>query len=114
MKNDSINYVLVGTFVVAMVAALLFAIALLTGRTGATDTYYTRYDDATGLKYGSEVLYMGFPVGQVEKIEPVVEGGKVLFELELSVTEKLRKWSVPADSVALIVYLSVVVEYATV
>ena len=56
----------------AMVVGLVISISVLSGKTGATDLYYTRYDDATGLKYGTQVLYMGFPVGQVEAIRPVV------------------------------------------
>ena len=63
MRSSKINYVAVGTFVVVVLILALASIATLTGRTGATDEYFTSYDDATGLKYGSQVLYMGFPVG---------------------------------------------------
>jgi phospholipid/cholesterol/gamma-HCH transport system substrate-binding protein len=100
MRDDRINYVLVGGFVLAMIAGLVFALAVLTGRTGATDTYYTRYDDVTGLKYGSSVLYMGFPVGQVDAIEPVVNEGRVRFRLALELDEAFTGWAVPRDSVA--------------
>jgi phospholipid/cholesterol/gamma-HCH transport system substrate-binding protein len=100
VKNDRINYVLVGGFVLAMVIALLVAAAVLSGRTGPTDTYYTRFSDATGLKFGSQVLYMGYPVGQVEQVRPVIDGDAVGFELELSVAKEFAAWKVPADSVA--------------
>ena len=100
MRDERINYVLVGAFVVAMIVALVISLALLTGRTGPTDDYYTRFDDVTGLKYGSNVLYMGFPVGQVSAIEPVVEDGQVKFDLTLALDREFATWQVPADSVA--------------
>ncbi len=37
MRSSKINYLVVGVFVVGMVVALVGSIALLTGRTGATD-----------------------------------------------------------------------------
>lgn len=100
MKNDRINYVLVGGFVLAMVAALVVTVAVLSGRTGPSDTYYTRFGDATGLKFGSQVLYMGYPVGQVEQVRPVIEDGALSFELELSIAKEFASWQVPADSIA--------------
>jgi phospholipid/cholesterol/gamma-HCH transport system substrate-binding protein len=100
MKSDRINYLLVGSFVMATIAGLTVAIALLTGRTGATDTYYTSYTDATGLKFGSQVLYMGYPVGQVEEITPMVENGNVSFRVQLEINEDFKNWQVPKDSVA--------------
>ncbi len=100
MRSDRINYLVVGSFVIAIIAGLTIAIALLTGRTGATDTYFTSYGDATGLKFGSQVLYMGYPVGQVEEITPVVENGRVSFLVRLAVNEEFKNWQVPKDSVA--------------
>jgi phospholipid/cholesterol/gamma-HCH transport system substrate-binding protein len=64
------------------------------------DTYYTSYEDVTGLKFGSQVMYMGFPVGQVEKISPELENGALLFRLELGISERFKGWKVPSDSVA--------------
>ena len=101
MKNDKINYVVVGTFVILMLAGIVVSVAMLTGRTGATDTYYTSYDDVTGLKFGSQVMYMGFPVGQVENISPELENGRLVFRLELAVTDRFKNWKVPSDSVAM-------------
>lgn len=98
MKSHKINYLVVGTFVVLMLAATIAAIAILSGRTGASDPYYTRYQDVSGLKVGSKVLFMGFPVGQIEKIEFERDKAAGLnFLVEISV---LRKWRIPADSVA--------------
>ena len=100
MKSDRINYIVVGGFVILMLTGIVISVAALTGRTGATDTYFTRYEDVTGLKFGSQVLYMGFPVGQVEKISPELENGALVFRLELALTERFKDWKVPSDSVA--------------
>ena len=100
MNNDRINYIIVGGFVILMLTGIVISVAALTGRTGATDTYYTRYEDVTGLKFGSQVLYMGFPVGQVEKISPELENGALIFRLELALTDRFKDWKVPTDSVA--------------
>lgn len=100
MKNDRINYIVVGGFVILMLAGIFISVAMLTGRTGATDRYFTSYEDVTGLKFGSQVLYMGFPAGQVESISPELEDGKLVFRLELALTDRFKDWKVPTDSVA--------------
>lgn len=99
MRDNRINYVMVGTFVLAMGAALVVALALLTGRTGATDTFYTYYANVSGLKYGTKVLFEGYPIGQIEKITPVREEGKPRFRVTMSVEDG---WQIPEDSKALV------------
>ena len=100
MNSDRINYIIVGGFVILMLTGIVVSVAALSGRTGAKDTYYTRYEDVTGLKFGSQVLYMGFPVGQVEKITPELDNGVLVFRLELALTDRFKDWQVPSDSVA--------------
>ena len=97
MYNSKINYVVVGSFVLAMLIMLIVSVALLTGRTGATDTYYAMYDNVTNLKYGTQVMYEGFPIGQVEDISPVEEHGKLRFRVDISVRQG---WRIPDDSIA--------------
>lgn len=97
MRDSRINYVLVGSFVLAMLVALVVSIALLSGRTGRTQSYYVVYDNVGGVKYGTKVLFEGFTVGQVEDIKPQRDGGKVKFKLRLGVTDG---WQIPEDSVA--------------
>jgi phospholipid/cholesterol/gamma-HCH transport system substrate-binding protein len=107
MQDSRINYVVVGVFVTAMLAALIVALSVLSGRTGATDTYYTVYDNVTGLKYGTVVLYEGYQIGQVDTIEPMAGSAPpagpatapktVMFKVIM----KVRKgWHIPEDSVA--------------
>ncbi len=97
MYDSRANYVLVGGFVLAMVTAVVIAIAFISGRTGSTDSYYAHYDNVSGVKYGTKVLYEGFAIGQVEDIEPRREGGKTSFRLRLLVR---HGWQMPEDSIA--------------
>ncbi len=99
MRSPSIHYALVGSFVIAAVAALLVSLATLTGRTTATERYSAVYDNVTGVAYGTRVFYEGYSVGQVERIEPLLRDGRQHFRVVLSVTEG---WRIPTDSVAVI------------
>ena len=100
MRNNKLNYVAVGAFVLLMVTGLVTTLTVLSGRSGPSDAYYTSYEDATGLKFGSVVLYMGYPVGQVERIAPELVEGQLRFRIDLSIGEAFRGWNVPVDSVA--------------
>lgn len=97
MNTARINYVAVGAFVAAMLVCGMIAIALLTGRTGATDSYYSVYKNVTGVKFGTQVLYEGYPIGQVERVTPVAKDGAMLFQVDYVVKEG---WQIPDDSVA--------------
>jgi len=97
MNTARINYVAVGAFVVTALVGAAVAIALLTGRTGATDAYYSVYRNVTGVKFGTQVLYEGYPIGQVEDVIPVVKNGAMLFQVDYTVKEG---WKIPGDSIA--------------
>jgi phospholipid/cholesterol/gamma-HCH transport system substrate-binding protein len=97
MKNVKLNYLIVGIFTIAVVTGLFITVSLLTGRTGATDSYYASYDNVSGIRFGTRVLYEGYPVGQVEEILPRQVDGKTRFLVELTV---VRGWKIPADSTA--------------
>ncbi len=96
MQEARINYLWVGSFVLASGLLLLVGLALLAGRTGATDEYFTVFDRVPGISTGTRVLYNGYPVGQVEALEPVQRDGRQRFRVELSVQEG---WAVAPDSV---------------
>lgn len=96
MRSSKINYLLVGVFVIGMVVALVISVALLTGRTGATDRYYSYYENVTGVKFGTQVVYEGYPIGQVEHVTPEEKDGRMRFRVEFGV---LEKWRIPADSI---------------
>ena len=97
MRDDKRNYIVVGAFVITMLAALILWIAVLSGRTGATDGYHIVYANVLGLKTGGEILYEGFPVGHIEGISPVEREGRRSYRLDVSVK---RDWPIPEDSVA--------------
>ena len=97
MRDDKLNYVVVGVFVIAMVAALATWIVMVSGRTGATDDFTVVFDNVKGLKTGVEILYEGYPVGLIEEIEPVDLEGERRFQVSVSVR---RGWPIPRDSQA--------------
>ncbi len=97
MRDDRRSYILVGAFVVAMVAALVVWLATLSGRGFAAHEYSVVYVNVLGLAEGTQVLYVGFPVGQITGIEPIERDGKRAFRIELGIR---RDWKLPDDSVA--------------
>jgi ABC-type transport system involved in resistance to organic solvents, periplasmic component len=97
MKDVRANYVVVGTFVLVMLLALAGVVALLTGRTGSTDTYVTTLANVNGVRYGTKVTYEGFVIGQVEDIVPLRSDGRTSFRVTLAVRES---WPIPEGSVA--------------
>ncbi len=96
MRSSKLNYLVVGLFVLAMIGALITTIAMLTGRTGAVDNYYAYYANVTGIKFGTQVVYEGFPIGQVEEVTPEEKVGRMLFRVDFSV---IQGWRIPKDSV---------------
>lgn len=97
MTSTKLNLTLVGSFVLLAIISLVVALSVLAGRTGATDSYYTVYESVAGLKFGSKVLFQGYPVGQVESVTPFEDAGRTRFRIELSVS---RGWKIPQDSIA--------------
>jgi phospholipid/cholesterol/gamma-HCH transport system substrate-binding protein len=49
------------------------------------------------VKYGTQVRYEGYPIGQVEGITPIVDGPGMKFRLDVSIRQG---WRIPTDSVA--------------
>jgi len=96
MRSSKINYLIVGLFVIAMIGALIVTTAMLTGRTGAVDNYYTYYSNVTGLQFGTQVVYEGYPIGQVETITPEEKDGRMRFRVDFSV---IQGWRLPKDSI---------------
>lgn len=97
MKRDNINYTLVGMVVLAALVTLLVVLYFITGRGGASVSYFTDYRNVSGLGFGAPVFYEGFRIGQVSGIEPLRENGKTRYRVELAVQ---RDWPLPDDSVA--------------
>ena len=100
MKRDNINYLMVGSFVLAMGVALVVLLFAITGRSGPIDTYYVVYDNVAGLNFGTGVFFEGYRIGQVEAVTPQPAATGMRYKLELSVQSG---WHIPSDSVATVV-----------
>ena len=87
MRDYSRSYAVVGSFVLAVVVGTVFALAWLRGRSGPTETYTTSFDHVAGIQFGTQVLYQGYRVGQVESIEPAPPEADKRFRLELAIEE---------------------------
>lgn len=97
MRDARTNYIVVGAFVLVMLAALIVSVALLTGKTGSNDLYTTQLPNVTGIKYGSKVTYEGFVVGQVEAIQGLQKDNRTWFRVTMGVQEG---WAIPEGSLA--------------
>lgn len=97
MISTRMNLAVVGAFVLAGLLTLVYVLAVLAGRTGSTESYYTVYSNVTGLKFGSQVFYEGYPIGQVTEIAPRPADGHMAFRVTLAVT---AGWQIPEDSIA--------------
>jgi phospholipid/cholesterol/gamma-HCH transport system substrate-binding protein len=86
----------VGAFVLTVFVAFLLWIAVLSGRTGATDPYYSYYDNVTGISDGTQVFFEGYRIGIVESVQPSA-GGAGRFRADFSLE---RGFAIPEDSVA--------------
>lgn len=97
MRDDRRNYVVVGTFVLAMVAALFVLLAYVARWTGSTDPYYIYFESVMGISPGTQVYFEGYPVGLLEGITRERVDGHDRFRVDISVDSG---WRIPKDSVA--------------
>jgi len=96
LRSNKINYLVVGSFVIMMLVGVVVTVAWLSGRTGPTDSYYAVYTNVTGVKFGTQVLYEGYPIGQVTQVTPEPTDGRMLFRVDFDIQ---KGWQVPDDSV---------------
>lgn len=97
MRHHKLNYVIVGLFVIAMVSIGFVSIVKISGQTRVTDDYHLVLDNVSDVKFGTQVRYEGYPIGQIEHIEPFAENNRMRFRLDVSIEEG---WKLPKDSVA--------------
>ena len=100
MKNDKINYVIVGAFVLSAFMVLIGVLFYITGNTGAKEKYYSIYNNISGVKRGTPVTYEGYRFGQVDDIQPQQTNDGVVYKIVFAVE---RGWKIPTDSKARIV-----------
>ena len=97
MKRDTVNYVAVGSFVLACMAGLMVLLLRLSGGGTAPATYHVRYQNVHGIIGGTPVFYHGYKVGQVEAVHPLTGGDGGGFQIDLSVASTQQ---IPDDSIA--------------
>ncbi|MFW2374860.1 MAG: MlaD family protein [Gammaproteobacteria bacterium] len=100
MKKDTINYFMVGSFVLAMMILLLYGLYRITGQTVGAVEYSVVFDRVQGIKDGSAVTYGGYLVGQVDSLKPINENNRTRYRLTLNIR---RDWLIPDDSSAQII-----------
>jgi len=97
MRHHRLNYILVGFFVIAMIGVAFGSFMLLSGQARDSDQYYVVMDNVADVKFGTQVRYEGYAIGQVENISPFADKGRMRFKLDVSV---LADWRIPDNSVA--------------
>ena len=107
MQKDNINYLAVGSFVIAMLLLLMVSLYHITGKGTDSDKYYVVYHNVTGINEGSSVTYGGFEVGKILEVTPQRANNETSFRLTLGVR---NGWPIPDDSTAQIVSPSILAE----
>ena len=97
MRNDKINYLVVGVFVLSAFAVLVGILFYITGNTGLKEKYYSIYDNVSGVKRGTLVTYEGYRFGQVDNIKPQQTSDGVVYKIIFTVE---KGWKIPTDSKA--------------
>lgn len=97
MRQDHINYLAVGSFALAALALLLWAMLRISGTQAEMDRYYVSFPNITGIQVGSTVTFKGYQVGRVAHIEPTRRDTTTVFRLDLDIS---KGWPIPADSTA--------------
>ena len=109
MRDPRKNYLVVGTFLLILLATLVVWLAILSGRTEATHPYFMEFNNVMGLKEGGQILFEGYPAGQIEDILLTHDPETPTYRLNVSIR---KGWDIPDDSRAVITqagFLSAVV-----
>ncbi len=97
MRHQRLNYVVVGIFTLAMIVAGIGSMVMLSGRTGETDDYHLVMDNVADVRFGTQVRYEGYAIGQVERVVPFAENGRMRFRIDVEIE---RGWRISSDSIA--------------
>jgi phospholipid/cholesterol/gamma-HCH transport system substrate-binding protein len=99
MKEANRNYITVGAFVLSMLTAVVLWFAALSGLAVSTDRYYILWDNVMGLKPGTKILFEGYQIGLLEKIErsPEADSGGPNYRVEIEVE---KDWPIPVSASA--------------
>lgn len=104
MRDSRKNYLAVGVFVLTMLSVLVVWLTVLSGGTQATKPYYMEFDNVIGLSRGGQILFEGYPIGEIEDIVFTRRPDASVYRLNLTIRED---WDIPEDSVAVMTQASV-------
>jgi phospholipid/cholesterol/gamma-HCH transport system substrate-binding protein len=103
MRDSRNNYLLVGVFVLTMLSALLVSLAVLSGTTQATTSYYMEFENVIGLSPGGQILFEGYPVGEIDDIVFTRRPNASVYRLNVNIH---KNWDIPEDSLAVMTQAS--------
>jgi phospholipid/cholesterol/gamma-HCH transport system substrate-binding protein len=92
MRDSRNNYLLVGVFVLTMLSALLVWLAVLSGTTQATSAYYMEFENVIGLSPGGQILFEGYPVGEIDDIVLTQRPDGSVYRLNVNIR---KSWGIP-------------------
>ncbi len=104
MRHEKINYLAVGSFAMLMTLGLLWALYEITGSGGGAEQYHVKFNNVTGIRFGTAVYYEGYAIGQVESIEPLQTEAATRYDVALSVKQG---WRIKQGSLARITASSI-------
>ncbi len=104
MKDSRKNYLAVGSFVLIMLSVLIVWLTVLSGGTQATQPYYMEFENVIGLSRGGQILFEGYPIGEIEDIVFTRRPDATVYRLNLTIRED---WDIPEDSIAIMTQASV-------
>ncbi len=109
MRDSRKSYLIVGIFLLGLLCTLIVWLGMLSGITTATNRYVMEFENVMGLTEGAQILYEGYPVGEIEHIVLTRGPETSVYRLEVSIRDG---WTIPQDSLAVITqagFLSAVV-----
>ena len=103
MRDSRKNYLIVGVFVLTMLGTLVVWLAVLSGSTQSTTAYYMQFNNVIGLSPGGQILFEGYPVGEIEDIVLVRTPEASFYRLHVTIR---KGWEIPEDSLAVMTQAS--------
>ncbi len=86
-----------------MLSVLVIWLAVLSGSTQATTAYYMEFNNVIGLSPGGQILFEGYPVGEIENIVFTRGPESSVYRLNVTIREG---WEIPKDSLAVMTQAS--------
>jgi len=86
-----------------MLSMLIVWLTVLSGTTKATTDYYMEFDNVIGLSPGGQILFEGYPVGEIDEIIFTRRPEASVYRLNLTIRQD---WDIPEDSLAVMTQAS--------